>query len=188
MYGTQNALESYKESLGQGKAPHEPERPQHAVAIHEASSPSVERAPLPPPPEEFEAKSEAPPEPAMPAQTPPPPPESMTSPRVVEDPFAGMMGKEDAESHALAAPEAPIVSTSITRQSSDEEKNGFDAFPPVGEAFESDPFAVNGFNGDGPADDPFTATDAVFSNATAAADGFDAFPASSEAQFDAFGQ
>lgn len=188
IYDTQNALQSYKGSLGQGKAPHEPERHEHALAIHEASLPSLEQAPFPPPPQEFEAKSEAPPEPAMPAQTPPPPPESMTLPRVVEDPFAGMMGKEDAESHSLVAPEAPVVSTSMARQPSEEEKNGFDAFPPVGDAFESDPFAVNGFTGDGPTDDPFTATDAVFSNATAAADGFDAFPPSSEAPFDAFGQ
>lgn len=182
---TRNALQSYKASIGQTKATQKTEASQQPVITEETSTPSAEgvSSPTPPPPSNFEAKSEAPPEPVMPARTPPPPPESMTSPRVLEDPFADMMRKEDVEIQLPARTEAPVVPGSVKLQSSDEEKNdGFDAFPPVGEAFESDPFAVNGFNGDGPADDPFAATDAAFT------DGFDAFPAPSEAQFDAFGQ
>lgn len=129
-----------------------------------------------------EPKVDTPMEPVMPAATPPPPPSQpgMVSQSAVEDPFAEVVGDGS---------DAPAVESEDT---SDEKKqSGFDAFPGNGFENGADPFAVNGFSENGLGEvssDPFTTTDAAFSNATAAADGFDAFPSSGAQQFDAFGQ
>ena len=153
----------------------------------------------------------------MPAETPPLPPQAMVAqPHDVVDPFAEV--PNEAVSSKAEAPnetEAPNEegseesngASSSTQagvepaeksmlQSNNEEKlqDGFDAFPPV-DGFDnsSDPFAVNAFGGnelgEAAVDDPFSASDAVFTNATAATgDGFDAFPPSIGAHSDAFGQ
>lgn len=129
--------------------------------------------------------SAATPEPDMPASTPPPPPppQAMVPQPSVEDPFAEVIREKGSKA------------TGTTSHGSDpQEFNNqqgqaeFDAFPAGGDGFENgtDPFATNGLE-EGAAGDPFTATDAVFTNATAAADGFDAFPADTQ-QVDAFGQ
>eukprot|EP00903_Cladosiphon_okamuranus_P012756 g11924.t1 len=125
---------------------------------------------------------DTPTEPVMPAKTPPPPPPQpgMVPQSTVEDPFAEVVGEGS---------DVPAVESQ--NMNNNERENGFDAFS--GDGFENgtDPFATNGFSENGAGEvtsDPFTATDAVFTNATAAADGFDAFPASAAQQFDAFGQ
>lgn len=148
-----------------------------------------------PAPESSESKAETPPEPAMPAKTPPPLPHAkMPCQDVIEDPFAEVNGKEDSDPGGVSS---PVESQGQLQQKflSNETKaqGGFDAFSPGADAFESDPFAINAFNGNGVGDaaidDPFSAADAVFTNATAvASDGFDAFPSSPGALFDAFGQ
>lgn len=141
---------------------------------------------------EVEAKIDAPAEPVMPVETPPPPPNGMVPKPAVEDPFAEVVGEKSSESAGILSTHGPVAES---QGFNDEERQqgGFDAFPAVGFENGMDPFATNGFseNAVGEAvDDPFKATDAVFTNATAAADdGFDAFPSSADAQqFDAFGQ
>lgn len=139
-----------------------------------------------------ESKNESKSEPMMPAQIPSPLVEPASTSRVVEDPFADMLGKDGSEKHEPSRTlEGAEVSSQPSSSSEVKTQGIFDAFPAVGETFESDPFSVNGYNGNGVesgVDDPFSATDAVFSSATAAAgEGFDAFP-SSEAGFDAFAQ
>lgn len=130
-----------------------------------------------------EPKVDTPIEPIMPAKTPPPPPpqSGMVPKSTVEDPFAEVVGEGS---------DVPTVESQDINND-EKEQSGFDAFS--GDGFENgtDPFAINGFSENGlgeVASDPFTTTDAVFTNATAAADGFDAFPSSGAQQFDAFGQ
>lgn len=139
---------------------------------------------------EVEAKIDAPAEPVMPVKTPPPPPSGMVPKSAVEDPFAEVVGEEDS-STGISSPHGPVAQSQGFNEET--EQGGFDAFPAAGFENGADPFAINGFSGnaEGEAvDDPFKATDAVFTTATAAADdGFDAFPSSAGAQqFDAFGQ
>lgn len=154
----------------------------------------AEQLEVSPAPEEATPTTDAPPEPMMPAKTPPPPPHGMVpQPTAVEDPFAEVVGEQGSRSAGPSSPnplgdEPPELNTAVER-----EQSGFDAFPAVDYAFENgtDPFAVDGLSANGSGEavaDPFTATDAVFTNATAAADGFDAFPADDAQQFDAFGQ
>lgn len=151
----------------------------------------------------------------MPAETPPLPPHAMVAqPHDMEDPFAEVPNEAAAHreaqvpneqsseegsgasaSSSSAETEVEPAENSMLQPNNEEElQDGFDAFPPV-DGFEngSDPFAVTDFGGNGlgevAVDDPFSASDAVFTNATAAtSDGFDAFPPSTGAQFDAFGQ
>ena len=131
-----------------------------------------------------EPKVDTPAEPVMPAKTPPPPPPEsgmVTQSTAVEDPFAEVIGEGS---------DAPAVESKVINND-EREESGFDAFPGNGFENGTDPFAINGFSENGlgeVASDPFTTTDAVFTNATAAADGFDAFPSSAAQQFDAFGQ
>lgn len=130
-----------------------------------------------------EPRVDTPTEPDMPAKTPPlPPPQpSMVPPSIIEDPFAEVVG----EGSDVPAVEPQDINND------EREQSGFDAFPGNGFENGTDPFAINGFSENGVGEvssDPFTATDAVFTNATAAADGFDAFPSSAAQQFDAFGQ
>lgn len=195
---TLTTLQSYMSALGHGEAKKVmSSSPQQASTTSDVGFPA-EHLLSPPLPQEVEEKSETRSEPTMPAQKLPRPPDAMGSPRVVEDPFAEMLSNEGDQTDVVlpTAEEQADSSPSTMCQSSiiheDKTQDGFDAFPPVGEPFESDPFSVNGFGGtrldEGAVDDPFTATDAVFAGATAAAsDGFDAFP-SSEAHYDAFGQ
>ncbi|CAM9257781.1 unnamed protein product [Ectocarpus sp. 8 AP-2014] len=154
----------------------------------------AEQLEVSPAPEEAKPTTDAPPEPMMPPKTPPPPPHGMVpQPTTVEDPFAEVVGEQGSRSAGPSSPnplgdEPPELNTAVER-----EQSGFDAFPAVDYAFENgtDPFAVDGLSANGSGEavaDPFTATDAVFTNATAAADGFDAFPAADAQQFDAFGQ
>ncbi|CAM9626673.1 unnamed protein product [Ectocarpus sp. 12 AP-2014] len=154
----------------------------------------AEQLEVSPAPEEAKPTTGAPPEPMTPAKTPPPPPHGMVpQPTAVEDPFAEVVGEHGSRSAGPSSPnplgdDPPELNTAVER-----EQGGFDAFPPVDDAFENgtDPFAVDGLSANGSGEavaDPFTATDAVFTNATAAADGFDAFPAADAQQFDAFGQ
>lgn len=200
---TRIALQSYSAALRQnGTSGEMGSLPQSQATGDEAVSTAAEQASdlqVSPTHEEFESKTETPSEPAMPAQTPPPPPDvKMLEPHAADDPFAEVLGKEDCEDGGLPSPTQPGVESPkfVMQQPSNEEKaqqRGFDAFPPLADAFDSDPFAMSGFSGNGSGevtvDDPFSATDVVFSNATAAAsDGFDAFPSSTDAQFDAFGQ
>lgn len=151
----------------------------------------AERVQTSPEPNEVEAKIDAPAEPVMPVKTPPPPPNGMVPKSAVEDPFAEVVG-EEGSSTSISSPHGPGAE-SQGFNNEEREQGGFDAFPAAGFENGADPFAVNGFSGNAvgeAVDDPFKATDAVFTNATAAADdGFDAFPSSAGAQqFDAFGQ
>lgn len=131
-----------------------------------------------------EPKADTPAEPAMPAKTPPPPPPQpsmVPQSTAVEDPFADVVDEGS---------DAPAVESQVINND-EKEESGFDAFSGNGFENGTDPFAINGFSENGlgeVASDPFTTTDAVFTNATAAADGFDAFPSSAAQQFDAFGQ
>lgn len=130
-----------------------------------------------------EPSVDTPTEPVMPAKTPPPPPPQpgmVPQSATVEDPFAEVVGEGS---------NATAVGSHINND--EKEQSGFDAFPGNGFENGTDPFAVNGFGENGlgeVASDPFTTTDAVFTTATAAADGFDAFPSAAAQQFDAFGQ
>lgn len=122
----------------------------------------------------------------MPAKMPPPLPQpGMVSQPAAEDPFAAVVDG-GSESAGIPSPNGPGVgSQKLTNE--EKEQDGFDAFPSNGFESGTDPFAINGL--DEAAADPFTATDAVFTNATAAADGFDAFPSvNAQPQFEAFGQ
>lgn len=199
---TRSALQSHCAALRESGASRETSSLSQPIADAEAASSGehvAERLEVPPVSEEFETKTEALPEPAMPAATPPPPPSVMVPPpNIVEDPFADVSGTAvsasgDAYSHAQPGVESPAGSVPETDK---EEKvqSGFDAFPPV-DVYENgaDPFAINGFGDDAlgevSGDDPFFAADAVFTNATAPpGDGFDAFAPSTGAHFDAFGQ
>lgn len=218
---TRAALQSYSAAIHEKGASHGTSSPRQATAVS-PSSLLAERAEhllhSSPVTEEIKAKTEAPPEPAMPAETPPLPPHAMVAqPHDVEDPFAEVPNKAASprESASPKEAEAPNEEGSEDRsaasssaqaetepaekgmlQSNNEEnlQDGFDAFPPV-DGFDngSDPFAANDFGGNGlgevTVDDPFSASDAVFTHATAAtSDGFDAFPPSTGAHFDAFGQ
>lgn len=159
--------------------------PQSPAADGEEESPALaeqvaERRQVSPEPK---PKVDTPAEPVMPAKTPPPPPPqpSMVPPSAIEDPFAEVVGEGS---------DAPAVESQDINND-EKEQSGFDAFPGNGFETGTDPFATNGFSENGlgeVASDPFTTTDADFTNATAAADGFDAFPSSAAQQFDAFGQ
>lgn len=204
--GTRSALQSYSAILRRGGIPGESCSSQQPPAIDEqASSPAedvaedlAERPQISPEPRGSESKTDTPPEPKMPSEIPPPPPHiKMSEVRVLEDPFAGMVSKAGPGDEDFAPSVQPEVGSPKhpMHQSENEEKaqEGFDAFPPVSDAFESDPFAISGFSGNGledaDTDDPFAVTDVAFSSVTAASgDGFDAFPPTTGAQFDAFGQ
>lgn len=201
--GTRSALQSYNAVLHQNGMPGESRSSQlpSATVDERASSPAedvAEHLQISPEPLDLESKTDTPPEPEMPAKIPPPPPDIKTAAaRVVEDPFADMVSKAGSGDEGFAPSAQPEVGSPKRpmQQSGKEEKaqDGFDAFPPVSDAFESDPFAINGFGGNGldeaDVDDPFAATDVAFSSvAVPASDGFDAFPPTTDAQFDAFGQ
>lgn len=214
---TRTALQDYSAAVREKGGSHGTSSPRQPTAVSPSSQQLAERPPLSPV-TEIKAKTEAPLEPAMPAVTPPLPPHAMVAqPHDVEDPFAEVPNEAaspkeaDAPEPAEASNEegskesSPASSSNQAEvepaeksmlQSNNEEKlqDGFDAFPPV-DGFDngSDPFAVNDFGGndlgEAAVDDPFSASDAVFTNATAAtSDGFDAFPPSTGAHFDAFGQ
>ncbi|CAM9339025.1 unnamed protein product, partial [Laminaria digitata] len=186
-------------------ASHGTSSPRRATAVSPSSllAERAEHLHSSPVTEEIKAKTEAPPEPAMPAETPPLPPHAMVAqPHDVEDPFAeeaeapNEEGSEDSSAASSSAQAETEPAEKGMLQSNNEEnlQDGFDAFPPV-DGFDngSDPFAANDFGGNGSGevtvDDPFSASDAVFTNATAAtSDGFDAFTPSTGAHFDAFGQ
>lgn len=216
--GTRTALQGYSAAVREKGAPPGTSYPRQSTAVSSSSQKLAERPPISLVTEEIKAKTEAPLEPAMPAETPPLPPHAMVAqPHDVEDPFAEVPNEaaspketdapEKAEApHEEGSEESSGASSSTQAeiepaeksmlQSNNEEKlqDGFDAFPPV-DGFDngSDPFAVTDFGGNGlgetAVDDPFSASDAVFTNATAAtSDGFDAFPPSTGAHFDAFGQ
>lgn len=210
---TRAALQSYSAALrdkGDSRGSSYPS--QHPDVSPSSEQPTVS-LPVPPATEELKAKTETPPEPAMPAETPPLPPHAMVAqPHDMEDPFAEVPNETPATreaevpieqssdesggaSSSSAHTEAePAEKTMPQPDNEDKLQDGFDAFPPV-DGFDngSDPFAVTDFGGNGlgdvAVDDPFSASDAVFTNATAAtSDGFDAFPPSTGAHFDAFGQ
>ncbi|CAN0188360.1 unnamed protein product, partial [Scytosiphon promiscuus] len=136
--------------------------------------------------EEIGAMREGTPEPVMPTNTPPAPPQAMVPQPSAEDPFAAVVGDKGSQTAGNTS-----CGSDPQRFISLEGQAGFDAFPSAGgDGFENgtDPFATSGLDEDEePEDDPFTATDAVFTNATAAADGFDAFPTDTQ-PFDAFVQ
>lgn len=136
-------------------------------------------------------------EPQMPAQMPPPPPppETMTVPQHVEDPFEGMSGEKSSGSDTTA----PLAKADMSPKPAGTRENdvatgakSFDALLPAQATFDADPFASNSFpdNGanEGSKSDPFATGDDVFTNATtAASEGFDAFPSSTDTDFvDAF--
>lgn len=204
--GTRSALQSYSAILRRSGIPGESCSSQQPPAIGEeqASSPAedvaeyvAERPQISPEPRGFESKTDTPPEPKMPAEIPPPPPNiNMSEKRVVEDPFADMVSKKrpgDEDFAPSVRPEAGSPKHPMQSENEEKAQDGFDAFPPVSNAFESDPFAISGFSGNGledvDADDPFAVPDVAFSSvAAASSDGFDAFPPTTGAQFDAFGQ
>lgn len=216
--GTRDTLKEYSSSMQRGERSAGPDLSSHQSTADENVSSTADQGsdhqhqhiPEPMmPPQDDGPKVETSPEPVMPARTPPPPPPksskepmmvSMTVSNPVEDPFAEVVGKEDSDSmHIDPSAQAgghPLNNDPNSTQEQDtneKDQIGFDAFPPVADGFDSDPFAMNGFGGNSTgevvAEDPFSATDADFTNATAAAgDGFDAFPPSTGAQFDAFGQ
>lgn len=214
---TRTALQGYIAAVGEKGASHGTSSPRQPTAVSPSSQQLAERPPPSSVPE-IKAKTEAPLEPAMPAVTPPLPPHGMVAqPHDVEDPFAEVPNEAASPKEADAPEQAEAPNEEGSEESSgasssnqaevepaeksmlqsnNEEKlqDGFDAFPPV-DGFDngSDPFAVNDFGGnalgEAGVDDPFSASDAVFTNATAAtSDGFDAFPPSTGAHFDAFGQ
>ena len=212
--GTRDALKNYRVSIQKAKTSSEADPPNRRPTDEVSSSADqfAEQLRVSPLPinsgvhdVESKVEKEIALEPVMPSQTPPPPPSSkdpmpQPMPQHIEDPFAEMVGKQDSDNA-----DSNSSAQSGMQQNEEKSQSGFDAFPPVGDGFESDPFAMNGF-GDGfsagnaaggagvpVVDDPFSATDDVFTNATAAAgDGFDAFPPSATSHFpismDAFGQ
>lgn len=213
--GTRDALKNYSSSMQRGeKSAAGPDLSSHHSTADENVSSTADQAAdhqrISESPQDDESKVETYPEPAMPARTPPPPPPSSSKESMsmsmpisksvsnpVDDPFAEVVGKEDSDSvHIDPSAQAggpPPKNSTQAQKNEEKDQSGFDAFPPVADAFDSDPFAMNGFGenstGDVVAEDPFSATDADFTNATVAAgDGFDAFPPSTGAQFDAFGQ
>lgn len=200
--GTRDALQSFRTALQKRDSASQLPSPQLSTSGHNDVPPPTTNAAVslgePPAVEESEPKVEGQAEPAMPGEVPPPPPgNNVLLPKEVQDPFAKVDGEEDVERGAggvfPTGPPRPESPKLMMQQPSEEKANAFDAFPPVADAFASDPFAVNGFDetqlAEVAIEDPFSATDAVFTNATtAASDGFDAFPSSSGASFDAFGQ
>eukprot|EP00752_Nemacystus_decipiens_P003346 g3095.t1 len=157
--------------------------PQPLGAGSEEESPALAEQVKEPLQVSSEPKVDTPAEPVMPAKTPPPPPPQpgmVAQSTGIEDPFAEVVGEDS---------DAPAVESQVNNY--EKEEGGFDAFSGNGFENGTDPFAIDGFSENGlgeVASDPFTTTDAVFTNATAAADGFDAFPSSAAQQFDAFGQ
>lgn len=203
--GTRNALESYSATLrdkgASRKTDSPPPRPTGDELVLSSAQQVAERLYISPAPREVEAKSDTRPEPVMPAQTPPPPPAAkVPQPQDLENPVAGVSTEDSENIGGASSAQVGVQSpTKAMPLSSTEEKDhsGFDAFPTVADAFETE-FAMNGFGRNGAGEvalddpfvnDPFSATDAVFTNATAAAsDGFDAFPSSTGMHFDPFGQ
>lgn len=208
--GTRDALKDYRSSMQRGERSAGPGLSSHHSTADENVSSTADQGSdcrhIPELPQDDESKVETSPDPVMPARTPPPPPPppqsskeptTMSVSNPVEDPFAEVVGKEDSDSvHIDPSAQAggqSLRNSTQAKKAEEKDQIGFDAFPPVADGFDSDPFAMNGFGGNSTgevvADDPFSASDADFTNATVAAgDGFDAFPPSTGAQFDAFGQ